>query len=460
MSRADRISELHDNLLTQILSYRPTKEAVRTCLLSKRWRKVWASVPVLDFDFADFLSDDKHMRLRSECHSNFVKFIDAVLDLQQAQQLDRFRLVSKCLVKAYQCYDLPLTTWIPLILQKTPRVLSIYVQSNLVNVDVPDLAFTCSSLEEMKLKIDDRWFPVLNPALVRLPHLRKLSLGHFTIKADCMNNLLQGCPNLGELELYACVLNFSQISCDNFKSLVIVGCYYDSAEIRVSIPSLQYLELAVMSGQTAGFVFENMSSLVKACVCFLTVDYLEWNFSDSETNILNCLLGVTNLDVVLYGSRAKDMLKHALKNCPFFENLKAAHFESFEGYLYGCIVMIDRFVQHAPILEDLTFHCYEDKSDEIELLMELRKVVGDHRNCRSVESMQGHCYYGSLEKLELLSLEYWKIFNKIGWEYKEAEEEHEQLEEDVGEGEAWMEEEAGEDVEADLEEEDEKDVEQ
>ncbi|KAJ3690756.1 hypothetical protein LUZ61_019920 [Rhynchospora tenuis] len=373
MSGTDRISDLPDALLTHILSYRPTKEVVRTCLLSKRWRKVWASVPVLDFDFADFYSDDncspgKNITVQTECHNNFVQFVDAVL--RQAQHLDRFRLVWQCQDNYHWYCNLPVKRWILLVLQKGPRVLSIYIQSRAASVDVPDLAFTCSSLEEMKLRIDN-------------------------------------------------------ITGGNLKSLVIAGCYYESAELQVSASSLQYLEVAVMSY--------------------------------SETNILNGLLGVTNLDVVLYGSRAEDMLKHALKNCPFFENLKAAHFESFEGYLYGCIEMIDHFVQHAPILEDLTFHCYEDKSDEIELLMELRKVVGDHRNCRSVESMQGHSY-GSLDELEELPLEYWKIFVNNPWEFEEDdeedEEEDEQLEENVGGGEA------GEDVEADLEEEGKQDVEQ
>ncbi|KAJ3690755.1 hypothetical protein LUZ61_019919 [Rhynchospora tenuis] len=398
MSGTDRISELSDTVLAHILSYRPTKEAVRTCLLSKRWRKVWASVPVLDFDFADFLSKDKDIRVESECHSNFVQFIDAVLDLQQSQKLDRFRMVWHWQVRSYRYYDLPVRRWIPLILQKMPRVLSIYVQSNGVIVDVPDLAFTCSSLEEMKLKVDvNASFKVLNPVSIRLPHLRKLNLGCFTIKADCMNELLMGCPNLGEMELYACVLDFSQISCGNLKSLVIAGCYYLSAEIRVSIPSLQYLEVAVMSGQTAGFVFENMSSLVRACVCFLTVDFWDWKFSDSETKILNGLLGVTNVHVVLYGSRAKD------------------------------------------------------KPDEIEFLMELRGLVGDHRNCRWVESTQGHSF-GSLDELEDMSFQYLKIYDKFVWEEEEDEEEEGQTEEDVEGDEAWLEAIAGEHVEADLEE--------
>lgn len=45
----DRISALSDDLLVQILSHVPTKDAVATMILSKRWRSVWTMVPKLEF---------------------------------------------------------------------------------------------------------------------------------------------------------------------------------------------------------------------------------------------------------------------------------------------------------------------------------------------------------------------------------------------------------------------------
>lgn len=58
----DRISELPDVLLHHILSYLTTEDAIRTGVLSKRWRYVWTLAPNLEFayshhpKFADFVN--------------------------------------------------------------------------------------------------------------------------------------------------------------------------------------------------------------------------------------------------------------------------------------------------------------------------------------------------------------------------------------------------------------------
>jgi hypothetical protein len=53
----DRISDLPDSILCHILSFLPTKQALTTTILSKRWKPVWLSVLALNFDdktFKDF----------------------------------------------------------------------------------------------------------------------------------------------------------------------------------------------------------------------------------------------------------------------------------------------------------------------------------------------------------------------------------------------------------------------
>ncbi|XLR46292.1 hypothetical protein HN51_030380 [Arachis hypogaea] len=52
----DRISYLPDTILCNILSYLPTKQAVSTSILCRRWRHVWKDLQDLDIDDRPFWS--------------------------------------------------------------------------------------------------------------------------------------------------------------------------------------------------------------------------------------------------------------------------------------------------------------------------------------------------------------------------------------------------------------------
>ena len=54
--KIDKISELPDFLLQQVLSFLTIKQVVQSSLLSKRWKHVWFTIPVLEFDGAYFES--------------------------------------------------------------------------------------------------------------------------------------------------------------------------------------------------------------------------------------------------------------------------------------------------------------------------------------------------------------------------------------------------------------------
>ncbi|XP_021745269.1 F-box/LRR-repeat protein 13-like [Chenopodium quinoa] len=88
----DYISSLHDTILCHILSFLPTKSAVKTCVLSKRWKKVWNQVPVLDFTE---IPDDYHP-LCNGAKNSYNKFVNKVLAEKNALYLKRFCYKFSC----------------------------------------------------------------------------------------------------------------------------------------------------------------------------------------------------------------------------------------------------------------------------------------------------------------------------------------------------------------------------
>lgn len=74
--KKDRLSNLPDEVLHRILSSLDAKSAVQTCVLSKRWRHVWTSLPVLNFldssfdDFLHFQCFVDHFLSRRDASSN------------------------------------------------------------------------------------------------------------------------------------------------------------------------------------------------------------------------------------------------------------------------------------------------------------------------------------------------------------------------------------------------------
>lgn len=80
----DHISRLCNAVIHHIISFLPVKDAARTSILSKRWRKVWASMPILDFDQKCFLLNIRGA-LRSNPSRALVNFMSgAILCREQA----------------------------------------------------------------------------------------------------------------------------------------------------------------------------------------------------------------------------------------------------------------------------------------------------------------------------------------------------------------------------------------
>ncbi|XP_010412945.1 PREDICTED: putative F-box protein At1g49610 [Camelina sativa] len=180
----DSISSLPDVLIQQILSFLPTKVAIRTSVLSRRWRHVWPNTPSLSFDFEGF----RNIR-------NPADFINETLARYTARKMMRFHLDS------YHVRDCPpdhdLNKWIEFALSRNVENLSLqFSVSHSLEYSIPDFFYTNSSVKQLNRN------HLITRCSVSWTSLKKLSLHSCYISEESLAKILCGCPILEILRLY------------------------------------------------------------------------------------------------------------------------------------------------------------------------------------------------------------------------------------------------------------------
>ncbi|TVU24843.1 hypothetical protein EJB05_27303 [Eragrostis curvula] len=195
MSVADRISDLPDEMLLQVMFYLTLQEAVRTCLLSRRWKNVWASLMWLNFDTAKFSS-----------MKAFKKFVDNLLQyrntLPAPVPLDAFWISAVC-DNADDSLDYSdIHPWIRHALDSNAWALGILKHSGPRPLSIEGYPFPFTSV-----------------------HLKILALCHFSVDDCFVKNLSSCCPVLDDLELTSCAINITMFASTSLKSLAMTSTY-------------------------------------------------------------------------------------------------------------------------------------------------------------------------------------------------------------------------------------------
>jgi hypothetical protein len=165
----DMISDLSDCLLLHILSFLNTKQAVQTCILSKRWINLWKFLPTITLSHHDF----RYLSIFREFVSQFFSLRDDS--------------TATCALRLPNCDSLGIS-----LFQKTIKyAVSHNVEHLQLNVPTieffPSCFFSCLTLTYLNLKASYNTLfhlaqPQIFPNSLNLPALTTLSLKYFAFR--------------------------------------------------------------------------------------------------------------------------------------------------------------------------------------------------------------------------------------------------------------------------------------
>ncbi|CAM0870956.1 unnamed protein product [Alopecurus aequalis] len=302
----DRIGALPDAVLEQILSFLPSRDAVRTCVLAARCRTLWKSVPSL--------------RINTSCEGYrnahaLSKFVNHLLLLRDRTPLHECEINSY-----YTTYDTGdvdeafryIELWLRYVVSCQVRVLRVRITSR----QRKDSCLTNLAL--------------LSQHLTRLELCSINAGGHFLD--------FSGCSALKVLKMEHCAINAQRISSPSLSHLTIHdGSFMSDGRTRISAPKLNSVSGgALFAGYTP--LLEPMPSLVRV---FLRFGETRDDQCDYSYYFGNC--------------DSKPCGRCSYSYNKFHDNDDCVLLDDFSGLIY--------FVQHSPILERLTLQLKHSKEE-------------------------------------------------------------------------------------------------
>ncbi|KAM0887333.1 hypothetical protein ACQ4PT_029141 [Festuca glaucescens] len=169
----DRISDLPDQILRDIVSRLPVKDGARTAALSCRWRGVWRSTPLvlIDSDLLLVGSGSEDLQVASADARRVAYAVSCIL----AAHPGPFRCVH-LICSYHEEYPDLLTRWLQLLAVKGVRELVLVNRPWPLDMQLPSTIFGMTTLTRLYLGIFQFPDTIGLPRAAAFPHLRELGL--------------------------------------------------------------------------------------------------------------------------------------------------------------------------------------------------------------------------------------------------------------------------------------------
>ncbi|CAL4985210.1 unnamed protein product [Urochloa decumbens] len=312
-ARAASLDVLPDEVLGHVLSFLPAQEAVRTCVLARRWRHLWRNASGLHIS-CDGEEEGASMKELRE-------FVDHLFLIRGGSPLDTCQLSLLHLDDNY-ADNRRIHLWIRHVLMCRVRELSLNISWN------GDPA-RCPALEVLEIKDCD----IINLDRISSQSLKSLSISDYCDFSE--NDRIHVCaPNLVSLWLEVA---------------------YGKAPILESMPSLLEAVVKIYGNDTdCCHHYDFGDSEDEDCPC-------SGVHGDTDCVLLQGLSEAQSL--VLIADFRMFIFRMDLKCCPIFSNLKTLLLVDF-----WCVPTdfsaLASILEHSPVLEKLTLKlfCKEPKS--------------------------------------------------------------------------------------------------
>ncbi|KAJ1271117.1 hypothetical protein BS78_06G104300 [Paspalum vaginatum] len=350
----DRLSDLPDCLLHEIMSRKKAREVVQTCVLSRRWRHLWRSVPCLDVDQGEFKVGGGGGR-ETAIRAAWEKFEEFAVIL--------LRKVSIALLDTFRLHITPISFYG----DPSARIASGWIRREIKYGGIVPPREGLSSA----------------PWRLKELHLSNVS----PLDEVFAEHVRSGCPSLQHLELRNCRCEFRAINSDSLKNLVLRGCESEEfteiasptlkslviddgcrigsrCPLVISAPAVAYLSLVVAPyAFQGGVAVHEMASIAKASITtrFLGEYECAKQLKGDLFKILRSVCSATSLDLLAESDVTVSGEKS--KMFPEFKNLRNLELD-------GCNLSSDlqvsgHVLRNSSNLEKLTMSpsCWKSSND-------------------------------------------------------------------------------------------------
>ncbi|CAM8884324.1 unnamed protein product [Rhodiola kirilowii] len=337
--KSDRITKLPDEIIGHILGYLPICDAVRTCVLSGRWRYSWTKTVQLNL----YYDESMEKKMSSE---RFFKLVLRVL-------ASHIGPIHKCVLrpKPYEDQEVSdvkrdVNTWVRLLSTMDVKDLTFDCHSDMYGrFKLPPYAFeclglSCLTLQDCKLKY--------SIAFKGFPNLTRLHLSEVELHEDMLDKVISNCP-LEMLFLEHCDFHHSNIdfrpcmnaiSTSNLRVLDIVGqggLYYSYFKytFNLKVASFLFEILYTDDDDNDRMYYDWIASGFDVLIYMPKIEVLTYSCRLRMTHASSIipkelpeLLGnlktvsLRDIDMAAFSANEKSFMFCIMRRCPNLENLE------------------------------------------------------------------------------------------------------------------------------------------